>query len=65
MCESLNAKNIKFGLSNVFYNKGIENTKIIDWCNRRDFKVYTFDKFTYTACGKGNSNTKEVFITNH
>ena len=65
LCENLNNKNIKFGLSNVFVNKGIENTKIIEWCNKNNWNVYTFDKFSYMACGKGNSNAKEVFITNY
>ena len=65
LCENLNNKNIKFGLSNVFINKGVENTKIIEWCNKNNWNVYTFDKFTYMACGKGNSNAKEVFITNY
>lgn len=65
LCENLNNKNIKFGLSNVFANKGVENTKIIKWCNKNNWNVYTFDKFSYMACGKGNSNAKEVFITNY
>ena len=65
LCENLNNKNIKFGLSNVFANKGVENTKIIEWCNKNNWNVYTFDKFSYMACGKGNSNAKEVFITNY
>lgn len=65
LCENLNNKNIKFGLSNVFANKGVENTKIIEWCDKNNWNVYTFDKFSYMACGKGNSNAKEVFITNY
>ena len=64
LCENLNNKNIKFGLSNVFANKGVENTKIIEWCNKNNWNVYTFDKFSYMACGKGNSNDEEVFIRN-
>lgn len=65
LCEKLDSKNIKFGLSNVFSNKGIENTKIIKWCDKNNWNVYTFDKVSYSACGKGNSNAKEVFITNY
>ena len=34
-------------------------------CQHDCWNVYTFDKFTYMACGKGNSNAKEVFITNY
>lgn len=64
-CENLTKNNIRFGISNVFENKGVVNHKIIDWCRENKFKVYVFDKFTYMACGKGNSNAKEVFITNY
>ena len=64
LCEKLNDKHINFGLSNVFENKGTKNEKIIKWCED-NWKVYSFDKHTYTACGKGNSNAKEVFITNY
>lgn len=64
-CERLSENNIKWGMSNVFENKGVVNQKLIDWCDKNNLNVYTFDKFTYMACGKGNSNTKEVFITNY
>ena len=65
LCERLNENEIKFGMSNVFENKNIKNQKLIDWCDKNKWNVYTFDKFTYMACGKGNSNAKEVFITNY
>ena len=52
-------------MSNVFENKEIVNDKLIEWIESRDYNVYTFDKFTYMACGKGNSNAKEVLITNY
>lgn len=65
LCEELNNKEIKFGLSNVFENKGIKNEELIKWCEVNNWNVYTFDKHTYCACGKGNSNAKEVFITNY
>ena len=65
LCERLNENEIKFGMSNVFENKNVKNQKLIDWCNKNKWNVYTFDKFTYMACGKGNSNAKEVFVTNY
>lgn len=65
LCEHLNNIGVKFGMSNVFENKGIKNQTLIDWCEKNSLNVYTFDKFTYMACGKGNSNAKEVFITNY
>ena len=65
ICEELDNNSIKFGMSNVFINKGKTNDKLIEWCNKNKWNVYTFDKFTYMACGKGNSNAKEVFIKNY
>ena len=65
LCEELNARGIKFGLSNVFSDKGIRNDKLIKWCNENNWNIYVFDKVSYSACGKGNSNAKEVFIRNY
>lgn len=65
LCLKLDSNNIKFGLSNVFENKGNTNQRLVELCEENKFTVYTFDKFTYMACGKGNSNAKEVFITNY
>ena len=65
ICEELDDNGIKFGMSNVFINKGKTNDKLIEWCNKNKWNIYTFDKFTYMACGKGNSNAKEVFIKNY
>lgn len=65
LCDRLNVNGIRFGMSNVFENKGIKNSKLIDWCEKNNWNVYIFDKFTYMACGRGNSNAKEVFITNY
>lgn len=65
LCEEYNRNGVKFGMSNVFYNKGKEHTSLIKWCNKNQRNVYTFDSHTYSACGKGNSNAKEVFITNY
>ena len=65
ICEELDNNGIKFGMSNVFINKGKTNDKLIEWCHKNKWNVYTFDKFTYCACGKGNSNAKEVFIKNY
>lgn len=65
LCEDLNARGIKFGLSNVFSDKGIRNDKLIKWCDENNWNIYVFDKVSYSACGKGNSNAKEVFIRNY
>lgn len=65
LCEQLTRRGIKWGMSNVFQCKGKQNEHLINWSNYNGWNVYTFDKVTYTACGKGNSNATEVFITNH
>lgn len=65
LCEQIDLHNIRFGMSNVFKCKGKENTHLIKWCEKCGWRVYTFDNFTYMACGKGNSEAKEVFICNY
>lgn len=62
-CDGLTERGIRWAMSNVFENKGIVNDELIKWSDK--YNVYTFDKFTYMACGKGNSNAKEVLITNY
>lgn len=65
LCERLDKNNIKWGISNVFENKGTINQHLIDWCKNNRWEVYTFDSHTYMACGKGNSKAKEVYICNY
>ena len=65
LCEYLNSKGIKFAISNVFFNKGIKNEKLINWVSKNNFNVFHFDDFTYCSCGKGSSNTDEVLIMNY
>lgn len=65
LCEELNSKGIKFGISNVFVCKGKINQHLIDWVDKNNFTVYKFDKFSYMACGKGNSEAEEVYICNY
>lgn len=65
LCESLNTNGVHFGMSNVFRNRGNVNQTLIDWCKYHQFKVHRFHLHTYSACGKGNSNAEEVFITNY
>lgn len=58
-CDLLNNKNIKFGISNV-----MENTKLIDWANKNNYKIHMFDEL-HCACGNGNKKRKEVYIYNY
>jgi len=65
LCEKLNSIGVSFGMSNVFENKGITNSKLIKWCEDNNWNVFSFNNFSYCACGKGNSGAKEVYITNY
>lgn len=61
--DYLNSKNIYFGLSNVFKNRGIENTHLIEWVQKNNWYCYHFDK-TYNPFSTDNSHSDEVYITN-
>lgn len=63
LCDLLNKNHIRFALSNVFVNKGKENTHLIEWANK--YNVHHFEDFTYVSCGKGNAKTDEVLIYNY
>lgn len=63
--EKLSDKNIKWAMSNVVNNKGKVNQRLLSWSESTGYNMHTFDGFTYAACGKGNSEAKEVLITNY
>ena len=65
MCEELNNKNIKWAMSNVFDNKGKENTQLIEWCGVNQWNIHYFDGHSYHGMVKGKGNTTEVLITNY
>ena len=52
-------------MSNVYKNKGVINNQLKEWQEDRGYSVYYFDNFTYCSCGKGNSKSQEVFISNY
>ena len=62
--EKLNDKGIKWGLSNVFVNRGKENTHLIEWCNKNNWNVYHLNR-NYNPFSRGNSNNDEVYICNY
>ena len=62
--EDLDSHNIRWGLSNVFANKGNVNQHLIDWCTEHNWKVRHLD-FTYSSLGKGNANSDEVYVSNY
>lgn len=63
--KTMNDRGVKFGLSNVYENKGKVNQHLIDWVEENGFNVHFFKDFNYTAMGKGNANTTEVYICNY
>lgn len=62
--ENLDKKGVKWGMSNVFVNKGNVNDHLIKWCEENNWYVYHLNK-TYSALGKGNANSDEVYICNY
>ena len=62
--EKLNNKGVKWGLSNVFVNRGKENTHLIEWCNKNNWNVYHLNR-NYNPFSRGNSNNDEVYICNY
>ena len=62
--EKLNAKGVKWGLSNVFTIKGKTNQHLIDWCEKNKWNVYHLN-LKYSALGKGNADNDEVYICNY
>lgn len=62
--EKLNNKGIKWGLSNVFVNRGKENTHLIEWCNKNNWNIYHLNR-NYNPFSRGNSNNDEVYICNY
>ena len=62
--EKLDKCGIKWGLSNVFRNKGIENKHLIEWCNKNKWNINHLNK-NYASLGKGNAKSDEVYICNY
>lgn len=63
--NQINYKGCKFALSNVSECRGVVNTELLEFAKTNTYHIHTFDDFTYTACGKGNSNATEILITNY
>lgn len=64
LLEKADKKGIKWGLSNVFENRGRENQHLIDWCKKNGWQVYHLDR-NYNPFSRGNSNNDEVYICNY
>lgn len=64
LLEEADKKGIKWGLSNVFENRGKKNQHLIDWCEKNDWQVHHLDR-NYNPFSRGNSNNDEVYICNY
>ncbi len=64
--DILNARNIKFALSNVLYHKGQENKILAEWCQK--YKTHYIDN-SYRNCSYQLKNRRnksvEVLVTNY
>ena len=65
--DALDAKKIKFALSNVFENKGNKNRLLLEWSKKYNVHNldYTYHNCNYQAKNKKRDSTKEILITNY
>lgn len=64
LLEELNKKNVRWAMSNVFTNRGIENTHLIEWCEKNNWSVMHPYR-NYNPFSRGNSDSDEVIIRNY
>lgn len=62
--EELDKRDIKWGLSNVYVNRGKRNGHLIKWCLDNNWYVYHLNR-NYNPFSRGNSNNDEVYICNY
>lgn len=66
--DSLNARGVKFALSNVSEHKGLKNEHLLDWKTAKNYNMHTLS-FNYNNCNyhsnNKNNRTIEVLITNY
>lgn len=67
LLDNLNNNNVKFALSNVFSNKGINNEILINWAKKYNvhYLDHTYGNCNYHKKDKSLDNTIEVLITNY
>lgn len=64
ICERLHKKGVKWGMSNVFENRGIKNDHLIEWCQDKGWYVHHLNR-NYNPFSRGNSNNDEVYICDY
>jgi len=62
--EELNTRGIKWGMSNVFVNRDIANEHLIEWCQKKGWRVIHLNR-NYSPFSKGSSESDEVYISNY
>lgn len=62
--EKANQRGIKWGLSNVFANRGKVNQHLKDWCKKNKWHVYHLDRNYHPFFTNGSAND-EVYICNY
>jgi len=66
--KKLDNKNIKFGLTNLYYHKGKTNKYLSKFINNNNYKIIdlntTYNNSSYNTKNTQNNITKEVYITN-
>jgi DNA adenine methylase Dam len=65
--DALDAKRVKFALSNVFENKGNKNNLLLNWSSKYTVHhlEYTYGNCNYQVKDKSTNSTKEILITNY
>lgn len=65
--DQLNAKWVKFALSNVFEHKGKSNDLLKDWSKKYNVHLldYNYSNCNYQTKNKDKQSTQEVLITNY
>lgn len=64
LLEKADKKGFKWGMSNVFENRGKRNEHLIKWCKDNGWQVFHLDR-NYNPFSRGNSDNDEVYICNY
>jgi DNA adenine methylase Dam len=62
--NEIHNKGGRWALSTVLECKGKINQYLQEWLKDNDYTVHEFN-INYSACGKGNSNAKEILVMNY
>jgi DNA adenine methylase Dam len=67
--DALDAREIKFALSNVLQSKGIKNDILVKWSKSKKYHInyldYSYSNSSYQTKNRDKSSTVEVLITNY